>query len=125
LATRRPRHNCFKVDETSTTRGVDKVGSLITRGVLFDVTALKGMDMLPDTYEITVQDLQQALHRWNLTLQPGDAVIINPGRGKLWVKDNARAANWPVEVEANPDPQVSLPVHQILVVLNGITSPRT
>jgi hypothetical protein len=63
LATRRHRHNCFKVDETSTTRGVDKVGSLITRGVLFDVTALKGMDMLPDTYEITVQDLQQALHR--------------------------------------------------------------
>jgi hypothetical protein len=52
-------------------------------------------------------------------------VIVNPGRGKLWVKDNARAANWSVEVEANPDPQVSLPVHQILVVVNGITSPRT
>jgi kynurenine formamidase len=30
------------------------------------------------------------------------------------------ADNWPVEVGPNPDPQVSLPVHQILLVVNGI-----
>jgi kynurenine formamidase len=28
--------------------------------------------------------------------------------------------NWPVEVLPNPDPQVSAPVHQILLVVNGI-----
>jgi kynurenine formamidase len=28
--------------------------------------------------------------------------------------------NWPVEVAPNPDPQVSLPVHQITLVVNGI-----
>ncbi|MGH7335261.1 MAG: hypothetical protein ACREKS_21455 [Candidatus Rokuibacteriota bacterium] len=28
--------------------------------------------------------------------------------------------NWPVEVAPNPDPQISLPVHQILLVVNGI-----
>ena len=88
-------YNCFKVSEASTRGGftklgVEKVGSLFTRGVLIDVAGLKGVDMLPDTYEITVADLQQALARQNVTLQPGDAVLINTGWGRLWGKDNGR-----------------------------------
>jgi kynurenine formamidase len=143
-------YNCFKVDEASsrggfTKLGIEKVGALITRGVLIDVAALKGVDILPDTYEITVQDLEQALQRQNLKLTPGDAVIIHTGWGKLWGKDNARyvkscpgvgvkaaewlvrqdpmlvgSDNWPVEVAPNPDPQISLPGHQIFLVVNGI-----
>lgn len=143
-------YNCVKVDDiasrTGFTRfGVDKVGMLMTRGVLIDVAGLKGVDILPDTYEITVPDLEQALQRQNMTLQPGDAVIIHTGWSKLWAKDNARyvkscpgigvkaaewlakqdpmlvgSDNWPVEVAPNPDPQISLPVHQILLVVNGI-----
>ncbi len=143
-------YNCFKVEDVSTRSGfsklgIEKVGALFTRGVLIDVAGLKGVDTLPDTYEITVQDLQQALQRQNLTLQSGDAVIIHTGWGKLWGKDNARygkscpgigvaaaewlarqdpmlvgSDNWPVEVAPNPDPQISLPVHQILLVVNGI-----
>jgi Putative cyclase len=88
-------YNCFKVEDVSTRSGfsklgIEKVGALFTRGVLIDVAGLKGVDTLPDTYEITVQDLQQALQRQNLTLQPGDAVIIHTGWGKFWGKDNAR-----------------------------------
>ncbi len=143
-------YNCFKTDEISsrggfTKLGIEKVGTLITRGVLIDVAALKGVDMLPDTYEISPQDLQQALQRQNVSLQPGDAVIINTGWHRLWAKDNARynkscpgigvaAAEWlarqdpmlvgadnaPVEVSPNPDAQLSLPVHQIMLVVNGI-----
>lgn len=143
-------YNCFKVEETATRSGftklgIEKVGALITRGVLIDVAGLKGVDILPDTYEITIQDLEQALERQNLKLQPGDAVIIHTGWGKLWAKDNARfvkscpgigipaaewlakqypmlvgADNWPVEVAPNPDPQLSLPVHQVMLVVNGI-----
>ena len=143
-------YNCAKVDDISsrggfTKFGIEKIGSLITRGVLIDVAGLKGVDMLPDTYEITVQDLEQALQRQNLKLQPGDAVIIHTGWGKLWAKDNARyvkscpgvgvtaaewlakqdpmlvgSDNWPVEVAPNPDPQISLPGHQIFLVVNGI-----
>src|SRR2546422_3464158 len=61
-------YNCFKLDEISTRGGftkvgIEKVGALITRGVLIDVAGLKGVDTLPDTYEITAQDLQQALQR--------------------------------------------------------------
>jgi len=143
-------YNCYKLDEISTRTGftkvgIEKVGSLITRGVLIDVAGLKGVDMLGDTYEITVADLEGALQRQNQKLQPGDAVVIHTGWGKLWGKDNARymrsgpgigvqAAEWlakqdpmlvgadnvPVEVNPNPDKEVSLPVHQIMLVVNGI-----
>lgn len=143
-------YNCFKQDDISTRGGftklgIEKVGTLMTRGVLIDVAGLKGVDMLGDTYEITPQDLQQALAKQGLKLQKGDAVIIHTGWGKLWGKDNARyvktcpgigiaaaewlvkqdpmligADNWPVEVAPNPDKEISLPVHQILLPINGV-----
>ena len=55
-------YNCFKVEEISsrtgfTKVGIENVGAFVTRGVLIDVAALKGVDMLADTYEITAQDL--------------------------------------------------------------------
>ncbi len=88
-------YNCLKLDDIATRSGftklgIEKVGSLITRGVLIDVAALKGVETLPDTYEITPADLQQALDRQKMTLQPGDAVLIYTGWSKLWAKDNAR-----------------------------------
>jgi kynurenine formamidase len=143
-------YNCFKVDDNATRGGFNKlgvhnVGALMARGVLIDVAGYKGVDMLGDNYEITVEDLEGALKKQNVSLQPGDAVIINTGWGKLWGKDNARfvkscpgigvkaaewlaakdplllgSDNWPVEVSPNPDKQLSLPVHQIALVVNGI-----
>ena len=77
-------YNCFKTDEVATRNGftklgVEKIGTLFTRGVLIDVAALKGVDILPSGYEITVADLQAALSRQGLSLQPGDAVLIHTG----------------------------------------------
>src|SRR5919198_1135756 len=88
-------YNCFKTSEISTRAGFSKLGvqnapMFFTRGVLIDVAGLKSVEMLGDTYEITVSDLQQALERQKLKLQPGDAVIIHTGWGKLYGKDNAR-----------------------------------
>jgi kynurenine formamidase len=143
-------YNCFKTGAISTRGGftklgIEKVGMLMTRGVLIDVAALKGVDTLPDTYEITIKDLQDALAKQRMTLQPGDAVLINTGWNRLWGKDNARyvkscpgigvaaaewlakqdpmligSDNWPVEVAPNPDPKLSLPVHQLALVVNGL-----
>ncbi len=143
-------YNCFKTGAISTRGsftklGIEKVGTLMTRGVLIDVAGLKGVDTLPDTYEITVKDLQDALAKQRITLQPGDAVLINTGWNRLWGKDNARyvkscpgigvaaaewlakqdpmligSDNWPVEVAPNPDPRLSLPVHQLALVVNGL-----
>ena len=75
----------------------------MTRGVLIDVAALKGVEMLPDTYAITVDDLQRALQRQKLTLQPGDAVIVNTGWGRLWDKDGdalSENQSWAYDVAA-------------------------
>ncbi|MGH9801075.1 MAG: cyclase family protein, partial [Blastocatellia bacterium] len=143
-------YNCFKLDEAATRNGFEKlgvenVGALMTRGVLIDIAGLKGVETLPDNYEITVQDIEQALAKQKLTLQPGDAIILHTGWGKLWGKDNVRyakgcpgigvaAAEWlakrdpmlvgadniGVEVSPNPDVKLSLPVHQIMLVINGI-----
>jgi kynurenine formamidase len=143
-------YNCFKISEISsrtgfTKLGVEKVGTLMSRGVLIDVAGLKGVDTLPDTYEITVQDLQQALQKQNVQLRAGDAIIINTGWGRLWGKENARymkgnpgigiaAAEWlikhdplllgsdngPVEISPNPDREISLPLHQMALVVHGI-----
>lgn len=143
-------YNCFKVNENTGRGGFNKlgvhnVGAIVTRGILIDVAGLKGVETLPDTYEITVQDLEDALKKQNLAVQPGDAVLINTGWGKLWAKDNARfvkscpglgvkaaewllakdpvllgSDNWPVEVSPNPDPQLSLPLHQLALVVHGV-----
>src|SRR5712692_352695 len=89
-------YNCFKTSEIATRSGFTKLGvqnapTFFTRGVLIDVAGAKGVEMLGDTYEITVADLQQALERQGgMKLQPGDAVIIHTGWGKLYGKDNAR-----------------------------------
>src|SRR6266436_7761476 len=70
--------------------GVQHVPDMMTRGVLIDVAGLKNVDMVPDTYVITAEDLQPALAKEKLTLQPGDAVMIHTGWGKLYnVKDKA------------------------------------
>ena len=143
-------YNCFKVEEIATRNGftkgaIEQVGSLMTRGVLIDVAALKGVEMLGDTYEITVDDLQQALKRQQITVQPGDALIVHTGWGKLWGKENGRymkvnpglgtaAAEWlarqdpmlvgmdtaPVNVTPSPDATLSNPIHQIMLVVHGI-----
>jgi len=143
-------YNCFKLEDIAsrsgfTKLGVQQVGALVTRGVLIDVAALKRTAVLAENYEITPQDLQQALAEQKLTLQPGDAVLIHTGWGTLWGKDSARyqrlspgigtaAAEWlakqdpmlvgsdntAVEISPNPNPQLAGPVHQIMLVVNGI-----
>jgi hypothetical protein len=81
-------YNCFKISEISTRSGFSKLGihqtgMFFTRGVLIDVAAYKGVETLPDTYEITVEDLEGALKKQNTILQAGDAILMNTGWHKL------------------------------------------
>jgi kynurenine formamidase len=143
-------YNCFATDEITsrngfTKLGVEKIGAIYTRGVLIDVAASKGVDMLEGGYEITAKDLQEALTRQGTVLKRGDAVLIHTGYGKLWGVDNARynggtpgigvgaaeflartdpvlfgADTYPVEVNPNPDKSLSLPIHQLALSVYGI-----
>lgn len=143
-------YNCVPIDSVSSRNGfqkfgIEKIGTLFARGVLIDVAAFKGVDMLSANYEITASDLQGALAKQGLTLAPGDAVLIHTGWGQLWDKEPARyagpspgigigAATWlasqdvmligsdnmSVEVSPNPDKALDTPVHQVALVVNGI-----
>ena len=116
----------------------------MTRGVLIDVAGLKGVDMLPTSYNITPDDLQQALAKSKLSLQPGDAVVIRTGWSKLVGKENQRygtanagigiaAGQWLVTqdpmliaadnccVEVRPSEKGhNLPVHSMMLIQHGI-----
>ena len=142
-------YNCFKYGDIFGRNGykklgVENIGMLMSRGVLIDVAALKGVDMLGDTYVITPDDLQQALAKEKLTLQPGDVVVINTGYGKLMGKDNQRyernspgisiaAGQWLVGqnpmlvgadnccLEVRPsEARMSLPIHQMFLIQYGV-----
>ena len=143
-------YNCFKLNEIVgrdgfSKLGVQNVGALFTRGVMIDVAKYKGVAMLGDAYEITVADLEGAMKRQNTTINAGDAVIVHTGWGTLWGKDNARycrgnpgigvrgravpdregpdalgADTAPVEVNPNPDKALSIPIHQLTLVVNGM-----
>jgi kynurenine formamidase len=66
--------------------GADKIPPIITRGVLIDVATQKGLDVLADSYEITVADIVAALKRQTVSLGSGDAVFIRTGRMRHWPK---------------------------------------
>ena len=135
----------FSRGDGLTKLGVENVGPLVTRGVLVDVAALKGVARLDGGYEVTLADLRGALERPRTDIRAGDVVIVHTGWGSLWNVDTAafgasapgvglEAAQWLVEQEVvlvgsdtwatevvpNPNPELAFPVHQLLIPRNGI-----
>lgn len=87
-------YNGFKTGEHLGDRGwrkggIEKFPPIIARGVLIDVARLKGVDVLPESYGITVDDLKAALRAQNVALEDGDVVMVRTGRMR-WFKDNDR-----------------------------------
>jgi kynurenine formamidase len=125
--------------------GVENVGPLVTRGVLVDVAAFKGVARLDASYEITLADLRGALERQRTEVHSGDVVIVHTGWSALWKVDNAAfgatspgigleaarylverevvlvgSDTWSMEVVPNPNSELAFPVHQLLIPRNGI-----
>ncbi len=135
----------FSKPDGLTKLGVENVGPIVTRGVLVDVAAYKGVARLEGGYEITLADLRGALEKQRTEVRSGDVVIVHTGWGSLWKVDNAAfAANapgigleaaqylverevvivgadtWSMEVVPNPNPDLQFPVHQLLIPRNGV-----
>ena len=135
----------FSKADGLTKLGVENVGPLVTRGVLVDVAAFKGVARLDGGYEITLADLRGALERQRTEVRSGDVVIVHTGWGSLWNVDNAAfgasapgvgleaaqylverevvlvgSDTWSMEVVPNPNPDLAFPVHQLLIPRNGI-----
>jgi kynurenine formamidase len=143
-------YNCNKNDAIATRNGfaklgVEKVGALMTRGVMLDIAALKGQEILPSGYEITVADLEAAIQKQGTPVGKADAVLVRTGWGRHYVVNNATfnsgqpgigigaaqwlaardimlvgSDNWGIEVVPNPDKDLRFPVHQIMLTVNGI-----
>jgi kynurenine formamidase len=76
------------VMEWGTTRnGIETLPQVVTRGVLLDVPAVRGVAALEAGEIITPDDAERALSACELTLEPGDAVLFHTGWGRWWAAD--------------------------------------
>ena len=127
------------------TLGIEHIRPFFTRGIVLDITAVKGGDMNAGD-EISVADIEAALSAQGIDGPgSGDVVLFHTGWGRHWITDNATfnagapgigleaaawlierdvaivgSDTWPVEVVPNPDPNLAFPVHQELLPKNGI-----
>ncbi|MEQ9642372.1 MAG: cyclase family protein [Alphaproteobacteria bacterium] len=125
--------------------GVEHIPPIVTRGVCMDLSGLDGGDMLEAGRPIKSDDLKRWCDDRAVSLQAGDAVLINTGWGRLFMVDNPRyvagepgielgAAHWltgqgvmligadnmAVEVLPGTDhPNTIMPVHQHCLVEAG------
>ena len=145
-------YNGFTATEMDASNGLQKLGiehikPIVTRGILIDVAGYKSVPRLPNSYEVTVQDVLGALARQGMSaadVTPGDAVLFRYGWSSLWTDAAASnlnppgigvaVARWAAErkvtmvgsdtfgTEVLPNPQADqvFPVHQELMMKSGI-----
>ncbi|MBI1280526.1 MAG: hypothetical protein GC179_20555 [Anaerolineaceae bacterium] len=115
---------------------------IVTRAVLIDIAGYKGVDVLPDAYVISLEEVQGALAAQNTEVTPGTAVLVRTGFYQHLASGNRvfsdaqaglglEAAKWlhqqgmilagadNMGVEAMPPWDHS--VHRYLLVHNGVT----
>jgi len=60
--------------------GMETVPPIVGRAILLDIPTLKGLERLPDLYEITVADIEAELRRTGVSLEKGDIVLVRTGK---------------------------------------------
>jgi kynurenine formamidase len=81
-------YNGFAADSVrapggATRCGADKLGPVISRGVLLDVARVHGVDRLDPGYAITAADLDAAVEQARTDVLPGDVVLLRTCQMKL------------------------------------------
>lgn len=88
--------------------GIETVPPIIARGVLADVARYRGVPRLDAGQVVTPEEIEGALARAGLGVEPGDVLLLHTGWGTLWDDDPAgyvsgepgigmAAAEWLVE----------------------------
>ncbi|HJS84704.1 MAG TPA: cyclase family protein [Acetobacteraceae bacterium] len=143
-------YNGLSAEETVTDWGLAELGieqapAMVTRGLLLDVAGLDGGAHLEPGRVVAPEDLARAADAASAAVEPGDIVLIRTGWGRYFGVDNTRylkgepgldvpAARWltergvaaigcdnmAVEVLPNPDPALSMPVHQHALAEAGV-----
>ncbi len=87
-------YNGFDASEHVTSYGVtrdsiDRVGSIVGRGVLLDIAAWKAVDHLGRGEAISAGDLDECAHAQGIAIQPGDALLVRTGWLRVFAADRA------------------------------------
>lgn len=67
-----------------TVGGSEKHPPILARGVMLDIAALHGVDVLPDSFGIGAADIKGALRKQKVQLRGGDVVLVRTGRMRHW-----------------------------------------
>jgi kynurenine formamidase len=125
--------------------GAETIRPLLTRGVLLDVARAKGVDLLPQNYAITAEDLEAAAAAAGVRVEPGNVLLVRTGFGTCWNDETtylnaagvSRSANiwaadkrvvavgadnmaWDSMQERDPETNMMLFGHAHLLVTHGI-----
>jgi kynurenine formamidase len=82
--------DAVRVPGGATRCGADKLDPIVSRGVLLDLPAVKGVERLEPGYAITPDDLDAAVDHARVTLAPGDVALVRTGhlqllhQGEVW-----------------------------------------
>jgi kynurenine formamidase len=116
--------------------GADRIPPIVARGVMLDIPAALGLDMLPKGHGVSVDEVKRAVDRQGTELRDGDVVLVRTGRMQLYpdwdgfmvdspgitlptakylVEEGGAmligADNLSVEQAPSPDPDNWVPVH--------------
>jgi kynurenine formamidase len=126
--------------------GIDEFQPMVGRGVMLDVAAVHGVEVLEAAYEVTAADLERAEETAGVEVGSGDAVLIRTGWSAHWPTPafgggdrgtpgpGVQAARWladrnvrvaggetiAFEVIRPGAGHSTLPVHRVLLVDSGI-----
>ena len=127
--------------------GIEKVKTVVTRGILLDLARHKGLPKLEPGLVIGPELLEDCLQATGLTAEPGDILLVRTGhianladgdkdayrvpapgfgvQSTLWFKEKnfAAVANDTIAFEVWPgeDPATLFPVHMLNLVDAGLT----
>ena len=59
--------------------GIEQCPPILTRGVLLDMPRSKGLEVLPDKYGITRDDIEACCQTEAVEIRPGDCALIRTG----------------------------------------------
>lgn len=127
------------VDLPEPLHSMEAVPPLILRAAMFDIPALKGVDVLPEKYSITAEDMEAAAERQGLNLNEGDCALVRTGYGRYfetdgdtylhkWAGLSPEAVRWIAEKKPRlvgiDNLSLGVPnlfdAHRVLLVENGI-----
>lgn len=84
-------HSADRVRSYGATRcGIDKLGAIVTRGILLDLPAHLGVSHLDASVTIDRQLLQDCAARAGVTPRVGDVVLVRTGWPLVWREDPER-----------------------------------